>query len=46
MKKRLYKTLVALGFVFAFVISVLGNAVDVRAEETTKGMKIAKAIYE
>ena len=46
MKKRLYKTLVALGFVFAFVISVLGNAVDVRAEETTKGMKIAKAIYD
>ena len=43
--KKIYKKLVTLGMLFTFAISILGNAMEVRAEETA-GMKIAKAIYD
>ena len=46
MKRKLYKTLVAFGMLFTFVISIWGNSMEVRADEAPAGMKIAKAIYD
>ena len=45
MKKRLRKTLVAFGMLFTFAVSLLGNTIEVKADEVPTGMKIAKAIY-
>ena len=46
MKKRLRKTLVAFGMLFTFAVSLLGNTIEVKADEVPTGMKIAKAIYD
>ena len=46
MKKGIRASVLAFVMVFTFVTSLVGNAMVVRADESTKNVKIAKAIYD
>ena len=46
MKKGIRASVLAFVMVFTFVTSLMGNAMVVRADESTKNVKIAKAIYD